>query len=64
MPKGKFTMVIDKLDIHDHSPRGHRAFICEMLERVKQEVGSGTAASGDVSAAAHRVVGSWEIEGE
>ncbi|TYL83618.1 hypothetical protein [Bradyrhizobium cytisi] len=65
----KFSMTIDDLEIHRHSPTAHRAFIGQMLDHASQAVRSGLATEGNLvspamSPALPKVVGSWKIEGE
>jgi hypothetical protein len=60
-----FHLIIPNVDVHGHSPRAHRLFICAALDQAKQAIGSGPAASGDLAipeAGEQKVIGSWKIQ--
>jgi hypothetical protein len=64
----KFTMTLD-LEVHDHSPSAHRAFIGTALDHVKLAVGRGVDTEGEIitpaiGAVREAVVGSWKISEE
>lgn len=67
----KFSMTIDDLTVHSHSPAAHRAFIGQKLDEVRQAIGGGVLTEGDVvetgtvsGVGSRVVVGSWKIEEE
>jgi hypothetical protein len=59
----KFTLTID-VAVHEHSPRAHRHFVGQMLDQVKQTIGSGETVAGDIVAGgafAQKKIGAWSF---
>jgi hypothetical protein len=59
----KFKLEFE-VDVHDHSPSAHRAFINTALDQVKLYVGRGVDTEGDITTPAvgamrEAVIGSW-----